>query len=1071
MAKRQNGVCQGSIQKIIISSMSKTNTGIGGISGFAATFASSFTSIGGGKRGSSSSSGSSSLSSSTTAANGVNLSTYSLLAGVKLICYENMAAMLNGDHPIAQYSLVGASAVSNDPTSFRAVTDRGTHLLCSVPTRGCRDVWLSALNSGIEFRLLQEQDIPSNTSTNTNTTTTTTGTLFTPVKPKFPRGAKQKSSPPRYCRSCGKIELNRSSESSSYHPAPLSQYGYEERVDLCVKCHMAQGVVEHCDWMEELYSTQQQEQRAMLEARRLVLDKLGQIPSSNPSSPVAGSSKNNNSNVASDFEESASSFGGDNNDYPSGNTIENVYSDKNKFKETEESDEPDRDVTGRFLPKSHTLQLRPLSHHIMGLVFESSQGVALQRLSPTLRSLCTQFQQGMIGVLEFMELLEAAIGIRDPAMAELKKQAFRVAGDMGTALKLLYEQCLPPVATSGSNALDSSRSNHRRQKGNNNHVSTELLQCILEFFLDLVVEENELDTLAFFWPQISNIHLQMLPPKDTLSLQKVELLEDFLLTIASKYSVHLGIELVWSHTADLQDALSGNYIGSTTTYCGQRKSAVIRFLCELESLLFDFDTGWGGGSVTVGQYMSPSNHQIELLKSSIGRIQTYRLTAEHDRLTRSHRLDKLQKLMAPSSSENDIDAISPEILANEAMRIANNADYLTSHLAYTKRLCDIAEKLRFLPVEDRKSALSTELAKLNASGTMGGDLINVIKSNDQGHTRVVRIPITEGHVFRSKARTPVLLLVETVDEIVEEKVVVVVEKKIVMKEDKEENITPKETSNTTQSCTATIGKDVTDTNSLSNQDLAEKTDIAIYTTMNDVEEKEDLSNQEAAEEIGTKETTDSVDKYMQITAIDGEEIEDSSDQEAVEKIATNETIDSIDKSVVPTTASDVEEKDDPTYQDEGKRNSAKEITDSIQHAVYPEIIQALDFKLTKVESATNTEDNTLPSYEGVIETSGEAHGDTEDQVVVQEDYDLKTPIKEKKIKITGTIFEDVVMPELDMITRPARLGSLQSYQSAEASDSFTESLDEKTGIARRKCVTISSNYSLLLARICDFHPF
>ena len=67
------------------------------------------------------------------------------------------------------------------------------------------------------------------------------------------------------------------------------------------------------------------------------------------------------------------------------------------------------------------------------------------------------------------------------------------------------------------------------------------------------------------------------------------------------------------------------------------------------------------------------------------------------------------------------------------------------------------------------------------------------------------------------------------------------------------------------------------------------------------------------------------------------------------------------------------------------------------------------------------------------------------------------------------------MPELDMITRPARLGSLQSYQSAENSDSFsdsfTESRDEKTGIARRKCVTISSNYSLLLARICDFHPF
>ena len=170
MAKRQNGVSQGSLQKTITSSMSSTNIGGGGI---AATFVSSFTSVGGGGLGSSSSS----VSSSTTAANGVNLSTYSLLIGVKLICYENIAAMLNGDHPIAQYCLVGASAVSDDPTSFRAVTDRGTHLLCSAPTRGCRGVWLSALNAGIEFRLLEEQE---GQSEDKNRTTTTPRTIFPP---------------------------------------------------------------------------------------------------------------------------------------------------------------------------------------------------------------------------------------------------------------------------------------------------------------------------------------------------------------------------------------------------------------------------------------------------------------------------------------------------------------------------------------------------------------------------------------------------------------------------------------------------------------------------------------------------------------------------------------------------------------------------------------------------------------------------------------------------------------------------------------------------------------------------
>jgi hypothetical protein len=126
-------------------------------------------------------------------------------------------------------------------------------------------------------------------------------------------------------------------------------------------------------------------------------------------------------------------------------------------------------------------------------------------------------------------------------------------------------------------------------------------------------------------------------------------------------------------------------------------------------------------------------------------------------------LNKLQ------SNGDDEETKPPEVLAQEALRVAKNADYLSCHLSFTRRLCDIAERLRFLPIEDRPETLQTELAKLNASGTMGGDPLNKVKIDDQDHTRVVRIPITEGHVFRSKERTPVLLLVETLDEGAEEK--------------------------------------------------------------------------------------------------------------------------------------------------------------------------------------------------------------------------------------------------------------------------------------------------------------
>jgi hypothetical protein len=607
--------------------------------------------------------------------------------------------------------------MSDDPTAFRVVTDQGSHLLCSTPTKSCRDVWLSALYAGLECRLQ-----PSSTSNSVipQHRHDPLQRRMSRVRPKLRGSILQKAQ--RYCHSCGKLE--RMEFPLSPNPAPLPQYGIEERVDLCYKCDLAQGMVDHCHWLEELYQTQQQEQNAMLEARKLLLSKLNE----------EGTKKD-----ATD------------------------ESDDNPAQQNPAaSQEPERDENGRLLPKSHTLQLQPLSHNVVGEVLDSPKGLSLQRLSPTLKSLCSQFQQGMIGVLEFMELLEHAMGIRDPAMAELKKQAFRVAGDMGTALKLLYEQCLPPDMSTGSGEdglLESKTSHHRKDDSMDpNANSIELLQCILEFFLDLV-EEGELPTLAFFWPQISNIHLQMLPPQDTISLQKIELLEDFLLTVASKYSIHLAIELVWSHVADLEDALSGNH--NTTATCGLRKSAVLRFLCELESLLFDFDTGWGGGSVTVGQFLSPSNHQIDLLKASMERIQTYRLAAEQDRLSRSHRLYKLQ-------SHVEQIVTSPEILAQEALRIAKNADYLSSHLAFTKRLCDTAEQLRFLPVEDRASTLEVELSKLNASGTMGGDPLNRIKRGVQDHIRVVRIPITEGHVFRSKERTPVLLLVETLDEGAEE---------------------------------------------------------------------------------------------------------------------------------------------------------------------------------------------------------------------------------------------------------------------------------------------------------------
>ena len=219
MAKRNGGVCQGSLWRTI-------DPGSGGDHAVAST-----------------------------------TSSFALLVGVQLSCYESLASLQLGHHPTATYSVVGASAMSEDPTAFRVVSDQGSHLLCSTPTKSCRDVWLSALNAGLECGMSMSTHKTSSDGRRK---------LLSKVRPKLRGSILGKSQ--RYCHSCGKLE--RFEFPLSANLAPLPQYGIEERVDLCPKCDLAQGMVDHCHWLEELYQTQQQEHNAMLQARQLIIRKL-----------------------------------------------------------------------------------------------------------------------------------------------------------------------------------------------------------------------------------------------------------------------------------------------------------------------------------------------------------------------------------------------------------------------------------------------------------------------------------------------------------------------------------------------------------------------------------------------------------------------------------------------------------------------------------------------------------------------------------------------------------------------------------------------------------------------------
>ena len=400
--------------------------------------------------------------------------------------------------------------------------------------------------------------------------------------------------------------------------------------------------------------------------------------------------------------------------------------------------------TGRTLDSWISLPPLPSTTVALLELVGSPNFQTLRRRSRVLDQNCKRLEAGVYGgtdaAAEFLETLEehareasvCASGVSGVSASaiELKKQALALSADLGSAIRLLKESAMG-------------------QKG---PASTETLASILEYLLD-VVEEGDLASVGFFWPQIRQIHLNMLPAVDVGSLVRIELVEDFLLTVAVKHSVHLALELVWGCIADLEESLGAP--SESSPDCRRRRFAVLRFVCELESLIFDFDGGWGGGSVSLRSMLSPSQHQSDMIKDAFLLLQLHRRYGSHH-LSRSVRLAKLK---ADSEDEEEDDADGAEIVPDpdedaglERLRMVQHADYWTTQILFCRKLGDTAERMRFTPKEERRAKLESELSTLNASGKLGGDPLNRLAAEgDLIH--VVNVPATEGHVFNSKART------------------------------------------------------------------------------------------------------------------------------------------------------------------------------------------------------------------------------------------------------------------------------------------------------------------------------
>lgn len=642
--------------------------------------------------------------------------------------------------------------------TFRLLTNAGTHLFCTAQTVADRDIWLSALHSGMEITYAGYEDTLAtlkklaNSATldfvhdaNDNIAPPRPPTSLVPhdhhlepniMIPPVPNRSSTESVNPKshsnihsttvhlhnatflnpyesdsgtisksHCLSCGRFPPE--SAMRPYSGTPLLQYGMENKISVCQSCLIGQGVLRHVMHLKGLYACDAHERVALIKGREIAIKAMERAATQNDDSALSGL-------INSNLEEGMEILAVTSNDCA--NKLENIV----------------------MTPQIHSALLN-LTNNV--------SFTACRRRSSALDGISMKLENGVIGTAEFLELLneyaqEALMSSSvQTESISMKKEALMVAGDMRAAIQMLHEHALPKDISSTTSL-----------------GKTEMLSCALEFFLDLC-EQGEILSVAFFWPQICHIHLQMLPATDSESLARIELVEDFLLTVSVRYSVHLALELVWGCLADLEESLGSGI--TTNALCRRRRFHLIRFICELESLIFDLDGGWGAGGCSLRGAFLPNDDQALLIKTAFGLLQMHRTFSSHH-LSRSARLDKLNAEMKYDSVEQADEIANDSIAAaKRKYYIARSAEYFSTQLMFCRRLGDIAETLRFTELDHRTATLEKELEILNASGRLGGDPLNAICKQGE-FINVMSIPQYEGHVFRSKERTPILLLMETI---------------------------------------------------------------------------------------------------------------------------------------------------------------------------------------------------------------------------------------------------------------------------------------------------------------------
>ncbi|KAJ8603810.1 hypothetical protein CTAYLR_000229 [Chrysophaeum taylorii] len=305
----------------------------------------------------------------------------------------------------------------------------------------------------------------------------------------------------------------------------------------------------------------------------------------------------------------------------------------------------------------------------------------------------------------------------------------------------------------------------------------------------LVTKRN----LVFYLPQLAHIYYRILPPRDAEAALRATLVEDLLLG-ASRRSFRFALRLAWFLVAYLEDR------GAAPA----RRPHILRLLVELEAAAaFSYAgttdairvarrRGRGGGdpwtlrndtvaaaamarrgpvagepSPFAGAVAlellprAPAWLALELRRAAVALHKAAAKALEALDVPTDSLAEMVSAPCTPSVSQTRSDAAQYHDAPD---------DVLAREMRFVRAMCDVAETMRGVELSQRPARLKYELQALPRRTPLGHSPIGptVVRrkreTGPQKSGRVSRVPPNEGHVFKTKARAPTLMLLETVDD-------------------------------------------------------------------------------------------------------------------------------------------------------------------------------------------------------------------------------------------------------------------------------------------------------------------